>query len=88
MKNTYVAKHQQLLRDRFEATASKADGTMDIDMQDINNLNIATYNMGTDTGYDNALDDVEKLSAQIAACGGGIIGGGILFKALYRKFFD
>ena len=87
MKNNYVVKHQQLLRDRFEATATKNDGILDINVEDINNLNIATYNMGTDTGYDNALDDIEKLSTQVAACGAGIIAGGVLMKAVYAKFF-
>lgn len=83
-KNQYVETHTKLLQERFKANLI---GNNKMDMEDINNLNIATYNMGTDTGEDNALDDMETCARKVTVFGMGALAGACIGRAIYRKFF-
>ncbi len=83
-KNQYVETHEELLNERFKANLI---GNNKMTMQDINSVYIDTYNMGKDTGADNALDDVETVARKVSLFGMGALAGACIGKAIYRKFF-
>lgn len=85
MKQRFIKKHEELLNDRYKAVTKDNQFQSQDDLQ---NLTHATYYMGTDTGYDDCLDDVETTAKNIVAFGVGIFGIGMLLKALYNKFMD
>lgn len=83
-KQRFTGEHQDLLNERFNACITPNGG---IEMDDLKQLNHATYYMGTDNGYDNCLDEFEKVGGIIAGCGAIITAGVAINKVIKAKLY-